>query len=100
MSSARASNLRPADSPSRLRPLNRPRPVRVDAGEDGRPLAVHLSGRPSTVEAVLETWRIDDEWWRPRPVSRMYHRLALADGRTLTVYRELVSDRWFRQSYG
>ncbi len=28
-------------------------------------------------EAVLESWRIDDEWWRPRPVSRLYYHLLL-----------------------
>jgi len=51
------------------------------------------------VEAVLETWRIDDEWWRERPVSRVYHSLLLEDGRTVTVYRDEVSGRWAKQVY-
>ena len=51
------------------------------------------------VEAVLETWRIDDEWWRERPVSRMYYSLLLEDGRTVTVCRELVSGRSAHQTY-
>jgi len=84
--------------PGRVRPLNRPRPLRVEAGEDACPAAVWLSGRRCAVEAVLERWRIDDEWWRERPVSRLYYRLALADGRVVTVYRDLVSGRWWRQS--
>jgi len=50
------------------------------------------------VEAVLETWRIDNEWWRERPVSRVYYRLVLEDGRTVTVYRD-GSGRWAGQSY-
>ena len=82
----------------RLRPLNRPRSLRVEAGEDGRPLAVWLSGRRHIVETVLESWRIDDEWWRPQPVSRLYYRLALEGGRVVTVYRDLVSGRWWRQA--
>lgn len=53
----------------RLRPLNRPRPLSVETGEDVRPIALHLSGHCCSVEAVLETWRIDDEWWRERTVS-------------------------------
>lgn len=84
--------------PSRLRPLNRPRPLRVEADEKGRSVAVHISGRRCAVEAVLETWRIDDEWWRQRPVSRLYWRVLLEDGRTVTVYRDLVSGRWARQN--
>ena len=83
--------------PGRARQLNRPRPLRVEAGEDGRPIAVYLSDRRYAVEAVLEVWRIDDEWWRERPVSRLYYSLLLADGRMVTVYRDMVSGGWAQQ---
>jgi hypothetical protein len=73
--------------------------VRVEAGEDGRPIALWLSSRRYAVEAVLETWRIDDEWWRQRPVSRMYFSLLLEDGRTVTVYRDLARNYWWLQNY-
>jgi len=91
--------VRPFDI-AQSRPLNRPRPLRVEAGADGQPVAVWLSGQRCAVEAVLETWRIDDEWWRERPVSRLYFGLALEDGRTVTVYGDLLaSGRWAQQSY-
>ena len=95
----------------RIRPLNRPRPLRVEAGEDAcpepgvsrsrssRPIAVYLASQRYAVESVLETWRIDDEWWRERAVSRVYHSLLLEDGQTVTVYRDLVSGRWWEQGY-
>ena len=47
---------------------------------------------------VLESWRIDDEWWREQPVSRLYYSLLLEDGRAVTVYRDLVSGQWYRQA--
>jgi len=81
------------------RPLNRPRPLRVEADEQGWPTGVWLSGRRYAVESVLETWRIDDEWWRERPVSRVYFGLALENGRTVTVYRDIVTGRWAGQAY-
>ncbi len=93
------------------RQLNRPRPLRVEADEDacpepgasrsrrGRPIAVYLSGRRYAVEAVLQLWRIDDEWWRQQLVSRAYFSLLLEDGRVVTVYRDLVSGRWAQQAY-
>jgi hypothetical protein len=71
----------------------------VEADDQERPIAVWLSGRRHIVEAVLERWRIDDEWWRERPVSRVYYSLLLEDGRTVTVYRDLISGRWSKQSY-
>jgi len=96
-----------AGGPGRVRPLNRPRPVRVEAGEAGQPIAIWLSpgrapvwaGRRCAVEAVLETWRIDDEWWRERPVSRIYFSLLLEDGRAVTVYQDIVSGRWQVHNY-
>ena len=71
----------------------------MDADGEGRPVAVTLRGRRLPVVQVQDTWRIDDEWWRERPVSRLYFEVALEDGRTVTVYRDLVSDRWAMQSY-
>jgi hypothetical protein len=34
-----------------------------------------------------------------RPVSRMYYRVILEDGRVVDLYRALGSGRWYRQSY-
>lgn len=85
--------------PSRLRPLNRPRPTRVDTDADGVPTAIHISGRRLAVESALETWRIDDEWWRAHPISRLYWRVLLEDGRVVDVFRDLITDRWARQTY-
>ncbi len=110
---------RAAGGPDRVRPLNHPRPLRVEVGEDAcpepgvsrsrrsRPVAVWLlprraparAGRRYAVEAVLETWRIDDEWWRQRPVSRVYYSLLLEDGRTVTVYRDMAGGKWWMQTY-
>ena len=81
----------------RVRALNRPRPLRVEADAGGLPAAVWLPGRRYAVEAVLGRWRIDDEWWRERPVSRLYYSLLLADGRVVTVYRDMVSGGWAQQ---
>jgi hypothetical protein len=72
----------------------------VEADGEGRPAAVTLSGRRLRVLQVQDTWRIDDEWWRERPVSRVYYEVALEDGRVMTVYEDLVrklNGRWHTQ---
>jgi protein ImuB len=86
------------DAP-RLRSLNRPRPAKVEASANGEPIALSVGGRRIAVEAVLDRWRVEDEWWRERPVSRMYYRVILEDGRVVDLYRGLGSGRWYRQSY-
>lgn len=86
-------------SPSRLRPLDVPRPTRVETDGEGRPVALRDSRRMRAVEAIRETWRIDDEWWR-RPISRLYFAVVLENGRAVTLYRDLRSGRWFLQGGG
>jgi protein ImuB len=82
------------------RALHTPRRISVEsATESGDPIAVVVSGRRLEVEGILERWRIDDEWWRERPISRLYYRLLLEDGRTMDVYQALRTGRWFRQAY-
>jgi len=89
----------PSATEPRLRLLNHPRPLKVEAENSGQPLAVFLSSQRLTVDSVVESWRIDDEWWREKPVSRLYRRVLLEDGRVVDVYQSLASGRWFRQAY-
>jgi hypothetical protein len=51
------------------------------------------------VARVEEVWRVDDGWWRPSAVQRTYFRLALDDGRPLTVYRDQAEGGWWLQRY-
>lgn len=89
-----------APSTRKLHSLNTPRRVTVAGDSEGRPVSLVLGGRQVAVEAWHETWRIDDEWWRAKEISRVYWRVSLADGRVIDVYRDLVSGGWFRQAYG
>jgi hypothetical protein len=71
----------------------------VEADESGEPRAVVLGRERLAVAAVQDRWRIDDEWWRQQPVSRLYFSLLLEDGRMVTVFSDLVNGRWYRQTY-
>ena len=81
------------------RPVNAPEPVRVEeASSFGLPLAVWAPRRQAVVD-IGDRWRIDDEWWRPEPVSRLYYEVTLASGQQTVIYKDLVNERWNRQSY-
>ena len=83
----------------RLRPLASPSRVRVQVDEGGRARAVLVEGVVRAVTAVQDRWRIDDEWWREKPVSRMYYQLQLEGNRVVTVYRDLPGGAWWLQRY-
>jgi hypothetical protein len=75
------------------RRLNEPRPVRVRADRRGRPLVVD----GHAVDAVRESWLVEDRWWTEAPLRRRYWEVVTADGRDLVVFRDLEVGRWFAQ---
>jgi hypothetical protein len=76
--------------PRRLAP---PRSVKVRADPTGRPHAI--AGR--AVEAVRESWLVEDRWWTDAPLRRRYWEVVTADGRDLVVFRDLQGGRWYAQ---
>ena len=75
------------------RRLNEPRPVVVRAGDGGRPLAVD----GQMVDAVRESWLVEDRWWTRRPLRRRYWEIVTASGRNLVVFRDVDRGTWYRQ---
>jgi hypothetical protein len=65
----------------------------VQAGEDGRPEVV--GGQE--VDAVRESWLIEDRWWTDRPMRRRYWEVVTTGGRDEIVFHDLLSGRWWRQ---
>ncbi len=80
------------------RPVNVPEPVTVAEDSFGLPLAIKTPKR-QVVSAIEERWRLDDEWWRREPVSRLYYSIRLASGHRLVLYKDLIDSSWYRQSY-
>jgi hypothetical protein len=71
-----------------------PSPIEVEANGDGVPL--RIAG--ARVEAVREQWLVEDRWWTPKPLQRMYFEVVLANGRNLVVFREPPDGtRWYEQ---
>lgn len=89
-------NSRAAARAHRLRPLNLPRPVAVEADRDETLRAVQLDGVRYQVVSVRERWRVEDEWWR-RPIAREYVEVVLEDGRRVVVFCDLETGEWYRQ---
>ena len=79
------------------RTVNEPEQIQVEESS-GLPLAVRMSQRQA-VTAIDDMWRIDDEWWRHEPVSRLYYAVLLASGQRIVLYKNLANDCWYRQLY-
>ncbi len=81
----------------RLRAVNEPQPVTVDLNESGLMTVGRPDGRTvGKVEAILESWRIDDEWWR-RTIARNYMEVMLEGGKRMVLFQDLLTGQWFAQ---
>lgn len=81
------------------RPVNVPEPVDVEeASSFSLPLAVRAPRRQAVVN-IEDRWRIDDEWWRQEPISRLYFEVTLDSGQKQVIYKDLIKNCWFRQAY-
>jgi hypothetical protein len=83
--------VKPASSGPRR--LSEPRPVAVRTGAAGRPESA--AGRQ--IEAIRESWLVEDRWWTEAPVRRRYWEVVTADGRDLVLFRDLEDDGWYEQ---
>jgi hypothetical protein len=81
-----------------FKPVNRPEPIRVEENPLGLPMAIKGKQR-LPIMGIEDRWRIDDEWWRKEPVSRLYFSVLLATGQRLVIYKDLIDLHWYRQSY-
>ncbi len=79
-------------------PLGQAQPVAVRLGRDGSPEAVRQPGW-KLVAQVLETWRVEEGWWRQSAIRRTYYELLLENGDPLTVFHDDNEDAWYVQRY-
>jgi hypothetical protein len=100
--------------PDRLRALNLPSAVEVRIDEWGQPVWVVESNGDSAgrraggpagggeedegrkVEEVVETWIVQDEWWRA-PINRRYVEVVLEGGAHVVLFEDLTTGDWFLQ---
>jgi hypothetical protein len=75
------------------RRLAKPKPVRVRADDAGRPKMIGQR----EVDAVRESWLVEDRWWTDAPLRRRYWEVVTADGRDVVVFRDLHEGRWYAQ---
>ncbi|HYV16426.1 MAG TPA: hypothetical protein VE972_10435 [Conexibacter sp.] len=75
---------------------------RIAAPRRARVLAAAHDGRPSTVDdrtvdAVRESWLVEDRWWNGSPIRRRYWEVVTTCGRDVVVFHDLRDGGWFLQ---
>jgi hypothetical protein len=84
--------------PGAYKSVNLPEAVEVKEDAAGRPLSVLLPPQQA-IASIEDRWRLDDEWWRAEPLSRMYYAVLFRSGQKLVIYKDLINQGWFKQVY-
>ena len=74
------------------RALNLPRAAQVHTS-NGVP--VQVDGE--RIDALRESWLVEDRWWTEHPLRRRYWELVSVRGRNLIVFHDLCAGGWFTQ---
>jgi hypothetical protein len=77
----------------------------VEVNQHGLPVAILPLGRsggpavgtPRAIEAIVEVWRVDDEWWRA-PICRRYVEVVLKGGKHTVLYENEQTGEWSEQT--
>jgi hypothetical protein len=77
---------------SRPRVLNLPRVARVRVEQE---VPCEVNGE--RIDAVCESWLVEDRWWTEHPLRRRYWELVSERGRNLIVFHDLCVGGWFTQ---
>lgn len=78
--------------------LYMPKEIKALTHDSGEPAVVIRNDKRGHIAAILNSWRIDDEWWREE-ISRRYFQVELKDGLVMTIFHDLSSGKWYQQRY-
>ena len=88
--------------------LNTPRVIKVRINSTGNPTDIYIpssaqlrsNGKWVKVIKVENLWKVNDEWWRgpDKEISRLYYVLRMDSGQQITMFLDLITNKWHRQS--
>jgi hypothetical protein len=81
-----------------FRSTNPPIPIEVRETGHQTPRVIKVNGHWRRVISIADLCNVDEEWWRERPIVRMYYRVNLENGRQITVFRDMLDGAWYRQN--
>ena len=79
-----------------MEPLAAPVAVDVREGHGRQPEALRVGREWRRVASIEDRWSFD-LWWTPEPTSRAYYLVSREDGAQMTLFRDLLNDRWYQQ---
>ena len=91
-------NSRKTSSFNYLRAINTPIPIVVKESPKKLPKSLVINGYIKHIALISDIWEINDEWWRSKPISRLYYQTITQEGRQITIFNDLIDNQWYQQN--
>ena len=85
------------DTKFSIMPINLPQKITVQE-LNNIPKFLSLPNGDNVKVKVLDIWKID-LWWIQDPISRTYYRISTPEHKIMTIFKDSVEKRWYRQNY-
>ena len=85
------------DTKFSVMPINLPQKITVQE-LNNIPKFLSLPNGDNLKVKVLDIWKID-LWWIQDPISRTYYRISTPEHKIMTIFKDSVEKRWYRQNY-
>ena len=70
-------------------------PIALKAASNGHPSAIRLRGQWEIIYAITSRWNVTEELAGEQKPIKTYFNVAIAGGEELTVFRNMVTGRWY-----
>ena len=80
-----------------VRSINTPKAVNINE-IDGIPVSFIAPNHKCVNVYVHDEWKVD-LWWMRNPEMRFYYRLTTEEGVLMTVFKDILKERWYSQRY-
>lgn len=69
-------------------------PVEVEADALWTPVSFIWERQRCVIDAVVDRWRVDEDWWRGR-IWREYFTVTTEARRLVVLFHDLEADAWY-----
>ena len=87
-------NFRPAT------PTNRRMPIVVKSAGNGAPSAIRIHSKWELIHAITTQWKVTEELAGEQKPIKTYFRVTITGDQQLTVFRNMVTGRWYLEEIG
>ena len=51
------------------------------------------------IYSIIDEWEVTEGWWTNQPINRRYFKVILDNGVEIVLFKDLLSNLWYKQRF-